>query len=193
MSLYYIPKAPVTCYRGHLSTCWVSLINSALARSGPSPALLQLQSPAWSLVHRHQINVCWMVGPLSVASRAFLRRSNLQAVSADWFNYVTLDRTSLACSVSLVHLHSLCHSAVCYSVSMTLFSHPQAWACLTWGRRQEGWCSQRSAPGISPSCPHLAKPPQHPPPNCIPSSGRLSASWAPALAQIQKPAGVLSI
>lgn len=49
-------------------------------------------------------------------------------------------------SVSPYNLHSPCQ--LCSSPSRILLSHLHAWAYLTWSRRQEGWCSELSIPGL---------------------------------------------
>lgn len=56
---------------------------------------LPAAAPSWSLAQRHQINVCWIKGPLIINSRPFLRRSK-STVSTTLTHCVALDMTSLS-------------------------------------------------------------------------------------------------
>lgn len=56
---------------------------------------LPAATPSWSLAQRHQINVCWIKGPLIINSRPCLRRSK-STVSTTLTHCVALDMTSLS-------------------------------------------------------------------------------------------------
>lgn len=121
-------------------------------------------------------------------------------VSAALTHCVALDMTcpSPSASVSPDNLHS--PQQLYSSPPRILFSRLDAWACLTWGRGWEAWCSQLCFPRTllpqDSASPGLCFPRTPLPTQARPSpQGRstlpqpLSASGAPALTRGQKPAG----